>query len=179
MPSQWAGSRPVEFTTPAGDSAVTVYEHDGVVVRAFTVDHAPVEPAVGYRIEYAGRAVVISGDTVRTTSLLEHSRGADLLVAEVMNMAAIEAMESALRDLGEKDLATIALDIRDYHMDVSDVGALAEEAGVARLALTHLAPRPPGRLAARALYRDPVAKVYSGELIVGEDGLRIVIPVDA
>jgi hypothetical protein len=34
-------------------------------------------------------------------------------------------------------------------------------------------------LAARALYRDPVAKVYSGELIVGEDGLRIVIPVDA
>jgi len=178
MPPQWSPSEPVEFAPLVDDSAIVIYEQDGVTVRAFRVNHAPVEPSVGYRIEHAGKVVVLSGDTVRTTSLLKHSRNADLLVSEVMNKAMVEAMENVYREIGDTNRATILFDIRDYHMDVSDVGALAQEANVQRLALNHLAPKPQGRVQARRLYRDPVKEFYTGELHVGEDGMQIVIPVE-
>jgi ribonuclease BN (tRNA processing enzyme) len=75
------------------------------------------------------------------------------------------------------DQATILFDIQDYHMDVGDVGALAQEANVKRLALNHLAPRPQGRNQADRLFRAPVKERYSGEILVGKDGMQIVIPV--
>jgi ribonuclease BN (tRNA processing enzyme) len=120
---------------------------------------------------------VISGDTVRTNALLEHSRDADLLVSEAMNKGMVGAMEDIYRELGESDQATILFDIQDYHMDVSDVGALAQEANVKRLALNHLAPKPQSDRQADMFYGDPISKLYSGELFFGKDGLQIVIPV--
>ena len=39
-----------------------VSDQGGVRITAFEVDHAPVRPAFGYRIDYAGRSVVLSGD---------------------------------------------------------------------------------------------------------------------
>jgi len=92
MPPEWSPSEPIEFVPPADDSAIVIYEKDGVTVKTFRVNHAPVEPSVGYRIEYAGKVIVLSGDTVRTTSLLEHSRNADLLVAEAMNKEVVGAI---------------------------------------------------------------------------------------
>jgi ribonuclease Z len=178
MPPEWSPSEPIEFAPPVNDSAIVIYEQDGVTVKAFRVNHAPVEPSVGYRIEYAGKAVVLSGDTVRTTSLLEHSRNADLLVSEVMNKAIVEAIENVFREIGNTDQATLLFDIRDYHMDVSEVGALAQEANVQRLALNHLAPKPQGNLQAKRLFQDPIEESYSGEVFVGEDGMQIVIPVE-
>ena len=61
-----------------------VYDSDGVKVIAFTVDHgAAIKPAVGYRIEYKGRAVVISGDTRYDQNVIKYGTGVDLLVHEV------------------------------------------------------------------------------------------------
>lgn len=60
-----------------------VYNKGGVKVTAFEVDHAPVKPAFGYRIDYAGRSVVLSGDTRVSENLIRHSQGVDLLVHEV------------------------------------------------------------------------------------------------
>jgi ribonuclease Z len=177
MPPEWSPSEPIEFAPPTDDSAIVVYERDGVTVKAFRVNHAPVEPSVGYRIEYAGKVIVLSGDTVRTTSLLEHSRNADLLVAEAMNKGVVGTIEDINRELGYEDQATILFDIQDYHMDVSDVGALAEEANVKQLALNHLAPKPRSGRQANLFFRDPVTEQFSGELLVGEDGMQIVIPV--
>jgi ribonuclease BN (tRNA processing enzyme) len=34
-----------------------------VKITASEVDHTPVKPAFGYRIDHAGRSVVLSGDT--------------------------------------------------------------------------------------------------------------------
>jgi ribonuclease Z len=61
----------------------TVYERHGVKVTAFEVDHATAKPAFGYRIDYRGRAVVLSGDTRPSENLIRFSQGADLLVHEV------------------------------------------------------------------------------------------------
>ena len=61
-----------------------VYDKDGVKVIAFTVDHGEaIKPAVGYRIEYKGRAVVISGDTRYNQNVIKYSTGVDLLIHEV------------------------------------------------------------------------------------------------
>jgi len=177
MPPEWSPSEPIEFAPPVDDSAIVIYEQDGVTVKTFRVNHAPVEPAVGYRIEYANKVVVISGDTVRTTALLEQSRNADLLVAEAMNKEVVEAMENAYREIGDTNRATMLFDIRDYHMDVSDVGALAQEANVQHLALNHLAPKPQGRFQANMFFQNPVRELFAGEISVGEDGMQIVIPV--
>jgi len=40
-----------------------VFEKGGVKITAFEVDHTPIKPAFGYRIDHAGRSVVFSGDT--------------------------------------------------------------------------------------------------------------------
>lgn len=60
-----------------------VYDSGGVRITAFSVDHAPVEPAFGYRIDYGGRSVVVSGDTRVSENLIRHATGADVLIHEV------------------------------------------------------------------------------------------------
>ena len=52
-------------------------------VIAFEVDHATAKPAFGYRIEYGGHSVVLSGDTRLSENLIRFSKGADLLIHEV------------------------------------------------------------------------------------------------
>jgi ribonuclease Z len=67
-----------------------IYENGGVRVVAFGVDHSPVSPALGYRVEYGERKVIISGDTKYSENLIENSMGVDLLIHEVAG--ASEAM---------------------------------------------------------------------------------------
>jgi ribonuclease Z len=61
-----------------------VYEKNGVKVTAFEVDHgAAIKPAYGYRIDYKGRSVVISGDTRYNENVIKYGTGSDLLIHEV------------------------------------------------------------------------------------------------
>jgi len=60
-----------------------VYESNGVKVTAFLVDHGPVKPAFGYRVDYHGHSVVLSGDTEPSDNLVTYARGVDLLIHEV------------------------------------------------------------------------------------------------
>jgi ribonuclease Z len=57
-----------------------VYDDGSVRVSAFAVDHGPVKPAFGYRVDYAGHSVVISGDTKFSPNLLSFASGADCLI---------------------------------------------------------------------------------------------------
>ncbi|HTS60520.1 MAG TPA: MBL fold metallo-hydrolase, partial [Candidatus Acidoferrales bacterium] len=63
----------------------TVYEKNGVKVRAFIVDHGPVKPAYGYRLDYAGRSIALSGDTRPTDNLVKHCQGVDVLIHEAVD----------------------------------------------------------------------------------------------
>ena len=64
-----------------------VYERDGVKVTAFEVDHGDlVKPAFGYRVDYGGRSVVVSGDTRFSENLIKHATGTDLLIHQVAAM---------------------------------------------------------------------------------------------
>jgi len=61
-----------------------VYDKGGVKITAFEVDHTPIKPAFGYRIDYAGRSVVLSGDTRVSENLIRYVQGVDVLVHEVV-----------------------------------------------------------------------------------------------
>jgi len=61
----------------------TVYDRDGVRVTAFAVEHGSVKPAFGYRLDFGGHSIVISGDTRRSENVVRAARGADVLIHEV------------------------------------------------------------------------------------------------
>jgi ribonuclease Z len=57
-----------------------VYNDNSARVSAFLVDHGPVKPAFGYRVDFAGHSVVISGDTKFCQNLVDFARSADCLI---------------------------------------------------------------------------------------------------
>jgi ribonuclease Z len=61
-----------------------VYDVDGLKVTAFEVDHGDeIKPSYGYRIDYDGRAAVLSSDTRFNENIIKQADGVDLLVHEV------------------------------------------------------------------------------------------------
>jgi ribonuclease Z len=62
-----------------------VFEEKGIKVTAFSVDHSPVKPAFGYRVDYRGHSVVLSGDTRASPNLILFAKGTDVLVHEVLD----------------------------------------------------------------------------------------------
>jgi len=60
------------------------------------VDHRPVEPAFGYRVDYAGRSVAMSANTRFSENLMEHAKGVDLLIHEAIDPAAVRARLSKM-----------------------------------------------------------------------------------
>jgi ribonuclease Z len=61
-----------------------VFDDGDLLVTAILVDHAPIEPAFAYRIDYSGRSVVISGDTRPSDNIVEAAKSTDVLVHEVV-----------------------------------------------------------------------------------------------
>ena len=60
------------------------WSNDDVRVIAAPTEHRPASPSVAYRVEHAGSAVVLAGDTVPCSGLDELSAGAAVLVHTVI-----------------------------------------------------------------------------------------------
>jgi ribonuclease Z len=158
-----------------GTGATRVLDEGGVVVTAFAVTHDPVKPALGYRFDYDGRSVVVSGDTAPTPNLVAQSRGADVLVHEAQANALVRIMAEAAREAGESRVAKILGDIPSYHTDPADAAQEAVEAGVRLLVLTHLTP-PPDNVLLRRIFRREVKGAPPRGVVLGEDGTLVVLP---
>ncbi len=159
----------------APDASATVFERNGLKVTMFRVDHEPVRPAVGYRFDFAGRSVVVSGDTVKSASLTLHAKGADVLIHEALQKELIGRGVAAAARLGLERLAKLAGDIPDYHTSPVEAAEVARDAGVGELVFTHLVPSPNNFLT-RRLFLAGVSDVYKGKVVIAEDGLRISLP---
>lgn len=170
---QGAGMAAAPFVFPEGVDAMVVMEGDGLRVTAFRVDHAPISPAVGYRFDYGGRSVVISGDTVRSGSLEAAAKDADLLVHEALAPGLVALLETAASDTGRTKLAKIFKDIPDYHTSPADAAASATAAGVKALVLTHIVPAMPTRALEPAFMN---GATFSGPFWIGRDGDFISLP---
>jgi len=157
-----------------GDAGTVVFDQGGLRITMFPVDHHPVAPAVGYRFDYRGRTVVVSGDTKKSAVLPQQARGADILVHEALRSDMIAlAVEVATR-LGQQRLAQMAKDILDYHTTPVEAAEIAAQAGVPHLVLTHLVPAPNNFLQ-RRMFLNGVSDVYKGKVTLGADYDRFTL----
>lgn len=130
-----------------------VWQDDLMTVTSFVVEHPPIEPAVGYRVDYRGRSVVISGDTNAADTLFAAAKDADLLLHDALSRTLLDPMIATATELGVPVLPTIMTDVIDYHADVTSLPERAAEAGIRQLALYHMVPVPPNALAAKMFLR--------------------------
>ena len=139
-----------------------VWDSDGVVIRVAPTDHRPVEPTIGFRIEFDGTAVVVAGDSVPCESLDALTAGADALVHTVIRDDLVSALPlQRIRD------------ILDYHSSVGQAAATAARAGVGTLVLTHyVPPLVPGQ---EDEWRALAAKDFGGRIELGDDLLRVAV----
>ena len=157
-------------------SSAVVYEASGVQVIAFNVDHPPVVPAVGFRVNYKDRSVMITGDTIYSDSLIHHARGADVMVSDALNHKMSQWASDAARDL-ESNLSAVTEDIQESHIRPEEAARVAKEAGVPILIITHVLPPVPDQLI-NPFLRDARA-IYSGRLRMANDGTLISLPVNS
>lgn len=176
-PPTGAGATAFPFALPEADKGdrLVIYEKDGLKITAIRVDHGPVSPAVGYRFDYKGRSIVISGDTSKSPSLIAAAKGADLLVHEALQPKLVALLTVALDDKGLKNTAQITRDIVNYHTTPEQAAESAREAGVQQLVLSHIVPAIPSRFFYPAFLAE-APKRFGGPITVGEDGLMFSLP---
>ena len=131
-----------------------VWSEGDVTVRAFLVDHSPVEPAFGFRVDRDTHAVALSGDTRYSEALIRHARGVDLLLHEVAEASEERKAERPL-------LPRLA-----HHTQAADAGRVFTAVRPKLAVFTHLVLvdgfDPAGLI--------PLARsTWDGPLVVGED----------
>ena len=156
-----------EFDVSEFSGDGTVYDQDGVVVRAFAVDHGQyIKPSYGYRIEYEGRSVAISGDTRFDENLIEAARGVDVIIHEVV------AAREELVEFDERMQLII-----DHHTTPEEAGIVFDRVHPKLAVYTHYvllsAPNSPEVTIDEVLERTRTS--YAGPLVAGEDLMRFEI----
>lgn len=144
-----------------------VYDRAGVKVTAFEVDHGDViKPSVGYRVDYDGRSVVISGDTRLNEEVVRQGSGANLLIHEV---AAIKPELLQSSSAFQRIFA--------HHVSPEQAGSVFARAKPRLAVYSHIArydsdkiPAPDdGEIVAET------RKTYTGPLVVGMDLMQFDI----
>lgn len=174
-PTSGAGTVARPFSVPEPGEFVTVWDQDGMRVTAFRVEHDPVDPAVGYRFDYKGRSVVVSGDTKRSDAVLKAAKGVDLLVHEALSARLVMLMNEAATAAKRPGIAKITHDILDYHTTPVEAAEVAEEAGAGHLLYYHIVPPllAPGL---DVVFLEGVSDAYSGGVTLGVDGSTVSLP---
>ena len=139
-----------------------VYEESGIKVTAFEVDHGPTKPAFGYRIDYRGRSVVLSGDTRYSENLIKYAKGADLLIHEVVSLKSLKE-----RERGEEWEKMII----SHHTTPEQAGEIFSKVKPRLAIYSHI-------VLPSAIEQDiipPTRKIYSGLVELGEDLMVIEV----
>lgn len=155
----------------------TAYESHGVKVTSFMVDHGDlIKPALGYRVDFGGRSVVISGDTRFSENLIKHATGVDLLIHQVA---------AAHPDLLKIPVFKV---IMEHHTSPEEAGTVFSRTKPKLAVYYHFVllgtPKIPALNEQDVI--EQTRKTYSGPLRIGEDltsffigenGVNVVGPV--
>lgn len=148
------------------------FEDGDLKISAFPVDHSPVHPAVGYRFEYRGRSLVISGDSVVTDEVRAATNGADLVFHDALSLPIINALAEAADDVGRDRIAKILNDIMDYHASSESLIALSDQVGM--MVYYHLVPFPQN-IVMRKVFERNLPENYR----LADDGDWFFLPADS
>ena len=143
-----------------------IYDYNGVSVTAFEVDHAPIKPAFGYRIDYAGRSAVVCGDTRFSEHLISYATGADVLVHEVIAPDLMRGRRGGNPEAMER--------VIEHHTTPEKAGEGFARARPRLAVYSHIIP-------VTAVADDlipPTRKTYTGLLEIGEDLMVITVGED-
>ena len=152
-----------------------IIDEDGLKVTAFKVTHEPVDPALGFRFDYKGRSIVISGDTIYDENVIKHAKDADVLFHEAQANHQLDIMRKALES--NKGLVTILNDIETYHTTPIEAAKVANLANVGHVFFYHLTPAPRNNLTERMFFRgvNDIRKEWSST----KDGTMVILPLDS
>ena len=148
-----------------------VYEASGVKVTAFLVDHGPVKPAYGYRIDYGGHSVVLSGDTKPSDNLVKFAHGVDVLVHEVGRSKDDPTLVGPPDEVlpgGAGITRRQARTIADHHTDAAEATHVFQRVNPRLVVFSHANSSPVETLAT-------VRRGYSGRVEFGSDLMTIDI----
>ncbi len=163
------------FSFADGEDELGVLDEDGLKVTAFVVDHAPVQPAVGYRFDYRGRSAVISGDTIYAPALVRVAQGADLLLHDALSTRLLKLVEDAVGNAGQQMRRRILADVPDYHATAPQAADAAGTPGWARWrSRTCIPPLPLKGL--EEIFMADAREHFSGELWLARDGDLYSLP---
>ena len=153
------------------------YDDGFLRITAFLVEHEPVEPSLGFRFDYKGRSIVLSGDTIYSENLISYAQDADVLFMEALSMDIIGRLQKAQAEIGNLRNAKIMFDIQDYHASPVDGAKIAKQANVKHLVYYHLAPAPVIGLMETVFTRG-VSEIFDN-FTMSDDGTHIVLPLNS
>lgn len=141
-----------------------VFDEGGVQVTTFPVEHADGNPAYGYRVDYAGHSVVLSGDTTFHENLVEYGTGADLIIHNVIafsdRLSQLPEMQGVLAKLATPEQAA------EVFMRASPKMAV----------YSHIVTKElHGEAGTEQIMARTRAAGYDGPLTMGQDRMPIVI----
>ena len=166
------------FDTHTVDLNNPVLVEDGdLKITAYGVSHDPVDPALGYRIDYKGRSVSISGDTIYDENLINNSQNVDVLFHESMSLDLVNLINRNAERIGDRMAAKVTIDIQDYHTPIPDIVRAAQKANVGHLVFYHHLPAPRNQLMENIMYRgvDEIMENWTAS----HDGTMLVLPIDS
>ena len=176
MPPEAAPIIPEEIPTPEPGQFIPVYDRDGLKISAFLVDHHPIKPAFGYKVEYGGRVAVLSGDTKAIPDMVVDAQGADVLIHEALNPDMVTRIAEALAASGDKRRSDMLMDTINYHASPVQSAEIARKAGVGLLVFSHIVPPLPNSLSRMIFLRGVDEAAGPVKTRIGEDGLLIRLP---
>jgi ribonuclease Z len=165
-------AKPITIQDP--DQAELFFDRNGLKAWAFQVDHFPARPAVGYRFEYKGKKVVITGDTKQTGTLASQADKADLFICEALDAKTIHLAAKVAAEANQPSLSKIFTDITDYHLTPVQAAEIAQQAGVKKLVFYHVTP-PLTNFILKRRYLKGVDDVFGGAVEIGEDGMTFTL----
>ena len=139
-----------------------VYDSSGIKITAFLVDHGVVKPALGYRVDFGGHSVVISGDTRYSENLIRFSQKVDVLIHEVIDPDRFRANNASMS--AERVQAIVG-----HHTPAEIAGTIFVQVKPKLAVYSHIVPGDSADLV--PLTR----KTYAGPLEVGEDLMSFTI----
>jgi ribonuclease Z len=162
-----------ELPLASDDAAVTVLDEDGLRITAFGVGTIGGVVSVGYRFDYRGRSIVVSGHGRGHPNIGRFAAGADVLLHEAAHGEMIDYGAAMLRSLGQEREARCAHESIPYHSSPVEAAETARAAGVGLLVLTPLYPGP-DTLIARWFFMRGVRDVFPNARL-GDDGFRVYL----
>lgn len=155
-----------------------VIELEGLTVKAAQNSHyqnqmntseKPGYVSLSFRFEEANRSIVYTGDTGPSDAVTELASNADVLVSEMMDIeVSLSNIKNINPNMPAETVKAIEAHFRAHHVTPEQVAAMANEAKVKTLVITHFAPGA-DTPAQTEKYRQQINKTFKGRVEFAND----------